>query len=326
MRRKVHPTALRRTRRSRSGARVRSRLRPGCPIGLAALLLAGCATPNPDIGALPARKLDECQLTRLEDLNRLDVAIAIDTSTNSADPSGFDIDEDGVIGVFRDSVMTDRGDSVLAAQVAGIKSLFEDERLRDLRLSIVAYSGRIRYNTEASPAAYVSPSVAAVRTELTSDPRQLEAALNRVLARGSWGTVDYAPALRQSLKTLRRGTEGDASEPRRQLVLFMSNTPTTVRPGASVLLYQMNSGNPNGPFVTSDPDLQVAAKEAIRRQIRIDTIGVGSAATVAPPHLLSIVAGATGGSYYAVPDPTRVHCALLAALATPSSPAPAEPR
>src|SRR5262245_18852579 len=47
-----------------------------------------------------------------------DVAIAIDRSTSTREPTGLDLDGDGVVGEFRSSVYTDRGDSLLAAELA----------------------------------------------------------------------------------------------------------------------------------------------------------------------------------------------------------------
>ena len=275
---------------------------------LAVIWLSGCATAQPGLQSLPGRSLDECGLGGLERVRDLDVAIAIDASGSTADPSGSDIDGDGTIGKPRDS-MTNRGDSLLSAQVAGIKSLIPEFRLRDLRLSIVSFSGRDRFDDPASP----EPVPDAVRRNaLTSDATELEAALERVLAKGSRGTANFAAAMHRSLAALYDGPE---LARRRGVVLLMSDSPTPVLPGPTQYLYRSLAGDPHGPFVHSDPNMAVAAKRAIRSRVAIHTFGLGEAADADPPHALSRVAGATGGQYRAVKDPARLHCYLMSALA-----------
>jgi hypothetical protein len=278
---------------------------------LAAIWLVGCATAQPGLDAMPARSLDECSLQNLERARGVDVAIAVDTSGSTADPSGSDIDGDGAIGKLRDDVITDRGDSLLAAQVAGIKSVISDERLRDLRLAIVSFSGKDRFDDPASPERFPD---AILHGELTSDTRELEAALDRVLKRGSRGTANFAAAMRRSLEALGVGWRTAPADGRRRVVLLLADSPTPIRPGPTQFFYRTLEGFPRGPIVRTDPQMALAAKRAIRSRVVINTFGLGGAADADPPHALSRVAGATGGGYRVVQDPARLHCYLISAL------------
>jgi len=279
---------------------------------LAVIWLVGCAAAQPGLDAMPVRSLDECSLGGLEVARGLDVVIAIDTSGSTADPSGSDIDADGIIGGRRGDTMTGRGDSLLAAQVAGIKSVIFEGNLRNLRLSIVSFSGKDRFDDPVSPERFPD---AILRAELTSDSQELEAALDRVLKGGSRGTANFAAALRRSLDALKVGWRGAPADGRRRVVLLLADSPAPVRPGPTQYFYRTLERIPHGPIVHTDPQMAIAAKRAIRSHVVINTFGLGRAADADPPHTLSRVAGATGGRYRAVKDPARLHCYLISALA-----------
>jgi hypothetical protein len=278
---------------------------------LAVISLVSCAPAQPRLEALPTRSLDGCGPRGPEVTQGLDVAIAIDTSGSTADPSGSDIDGDGIVGEFRDGVMTDRADSLLAAQVAGIKSVVADSGLRDLRVSIVSFSGKDRFDDPASAERFPD---AILRGALTSDTRELEIALDRVLEGGSRGTSNFAAAMRRSLEALGVGWSRAPDDGRRRVVLLLADSPAPVLPGPTQYLYRTPEGDPHGPIVRTDPHMAVAARRAIRSQVVFKTFGLGEAADADPPHMLSLVAGATGGRYRAVKDPTELHCNLMSAL------------
>ncbi len=279
---------------------------------LAAISLAGCAPAQPGIDALPVRSLEACGSRGFEVRPGLDVAIAIDTSGSTAGPSGVDIDEDGVVGQFAGDVMTDRSDSLLAAQVAGIKSALAAGDLRDLRLSIVSFSGADRFDDPASVEPFPD---AALRGALTSDLREIEAALDHVLKGGSRGTSNFAAAMRRSLEALRVGWSSAPDDGRTRVVLMLADSPTPVMPGPTQYFYRTPDGDPHGPVVHSDPQMAVAAQRALRSRVVFNTFGLGEAAAADPPHMLSRIAGATGGTYRAVNDPKKLHCELMSALA-----------
>ena len=260
---------------------------------------------------MPTRSLDECNLRGFKVTQGLDVAIAIDTSGSTADPSGADIDGDGAVGELRGGEMTDRADSLLAAQVAGIKSLVADGGLLDLRFSIVSFSGKDRFDDPVSAERFPD---AILRTELTSDSRELEASLDRVLKSGSRGTSNFAAAMRRSLESLDVGWGRAPADGRRRVVFLLADSPTPILPGPTQYIYRTPEGDPHGPVVRTDPHMAVAAKRAIRAHVVINTFGLGEAADADPPHILSRVAGATGGRYRAVKDPTVLHCKPMSAL------------
>ena len=278
---------------------------------LVAISLVGCAPAQPGLDALPTRSLDECNLRGFKLTQGLDVAIAIDTSGSTADPSGADIDGDGAVGELRGDEMTDRADSLLAAQVAGIKSLVADSGRHDLRFSIVSFSGKDRFDDPVSAERFPD---AILRAELTSDSRELEASLDRVLKSGSRGTSNFAAAMRRSLESLDVGWGRAPADGRRRVVFLLADSPTPILPGPTQYIYRTPEGDPHGPVVRTDPHIAAAAKRAIRSHVVINTFGLGEAADADPPHILSRVAGATGGRYRAVKDPAVLHCKLMSAL------------
>jgi hypothetical protein len=208
-------------------------------------------------------------------------------------------------------MMTDPSDSLLAAQVAGVRSVIAAVGLRDLRIAIVSFSGKDRFNDPTSPERFPD---AILRSELTSDPRELEMTLDRVLKGGSRGTANFSAAMFRSLEALEVGWYRAPADERRRVVLLLADSSTPVRPGPSQYLYRTSKGVPHGSTVRSDPQMALAAKRAIRSGVVINTFGLGGAADAEPPHALSHVAGATGGGYRAVEDPARLHCYLISAL------------
>lgn len=268
---------------------------------LAALcLLSGCVgAPRTDLGELPVQDVSRCDTPRLEGVAHLGVAIAIDASRSTANPSLADIDGDGRIGAIENSVMTDPADSLLSAEVAGIRSLLHALEGTGAQLSIVAFAGRLRHPAQDPGIGLVLPAQAVVVSPLTRDLGALEAGLGRVLERGAFGTTQFSAGMRVALRTL-----AEAPDPAsRRSVLLVSDSPHPFLVGAS------EDRLPRG-----DPLMELAARRAIDAHVRIHTFGLGTAATAATPHSLSRIAGATGGTFQAVPDPTRLDCHLLSAL------------
>jgi len=279
---------------------------------LAVISLGGCAPAQPGLDELPARSLDGCHLRDLHAKPGVDVAIAIDTSGSTAAPSGADIDGNGTVGEFRGGVMTDRADSLLAAQVAGIKSMVAGGDLHDLRITLISYSGDDRFDDPATAKRFPD---AILRGALTSDPRDLKAALERVLKGGSRGTSSFSAAMRRSLEALDVGWSRAPSDGRRRVVLLLADSPDPILPAPTQYFYRSRDGIPHGSYVRTDPRMATVAERAIRSGVVVNTFGLGPAAAEDPPHALSRVAGATGGRYRAVKDPTELHCLLMSALA-----------
>jgi hypothetical protein len=273
---------------------------------LAALVsgLAACANPTPAPVADPmARAPERCaQGPEPIEILAADVAIAIDRSSSTREPTGIDIDGDGEIGEFRRSEYTDLGDSMLAAELAAVQRLVDVARLGGMRFAIVSYSGREDFPLEDSVTQRVDRKDARLEAALTDDLGTLESAVTRVGERGSDGASSFAPAMRLALRSLNARNRSD--EPaRRRRVLFLSDSPTPVRYG------------PMESILYDDWRMEVEARRAIASGVSFHSFALGAAAAAADsPHALAQIAGATGGSYRVVPDPRDLYCQMLAAL------------
>jgi len=277
------------------------------------LALLACAPARPGIESLPARSLDRCGVTPPPgSFAGLDLSIAVHRATSTSRPSGGDVNGNGTVGEFRRSASTDGGDSQLAAQVAAVKSLARGV-LPDARVSIVAWSGRMEAARRSRPVSSVPPQIASAFALLTSEPAEIDTALDRVLARGSLGAVDLTAAVVVGVRALREAEPPPG--PRRRVMLLLSNSPTPLLGGPTLANHRTwLGGDPNDAFVRTDPDLAVAVKQAIRQGVTIHSFGLGLAAQAPAPHALSATATATGGRFRAVNDPVALDCALLTAL------------
>ena len=168
------------------------------------------------------------------------------------------------------------------------------------RFSIVSLSGRFRFGLRRSPDGLVLGTQAVVQSELTDDLGALEAGLNRVLEKGSFGTTDFAAGLRKALRALSEAPSPPARG--RRLVLFMSDSTTPLLPWT------------NEKMLRIDPLMKRAALRAIDAGVRVHAFGLGAAAAAPLPHTLSQIASATGGTYRAISNPAALHCYLLHAL------------
>lgn len=274
------------------------------------LCVVACAAPAPappDTGALLPPPLAERCGNGQDPIEILaaDVAIVIDRSTSTRNPSGIDLDGDGSIGEFRRSQYTDRGDSMLAAELAAVVRLVDVARLGGMRFAIVSYSGRDDYPLENSVNQWVDRRDARIEAELTDDVAALSNALARVGRRGSDGSTSFAPAMKLAVRSLRPGESEQPPRLRRVLLLADSPTPVRLAPG------RLRIGR---HIARDDPRMQMEARRAIEAGVRFHTFGIGLAAETEPPFALAQIAGATGGIYRAVPDPRQLYCQLLAAL------------
>ncbi len=261
-----------------------------------AVVLAGCANPAPSLQSLPVASVSDCGGTAVDQIEALDVAIAIDSSSSTRLPSDADVDGDGNIGRLVNSVVTDTDDSLLAAQVAEVRSLVRAAAPLGVRFSIVTYSGPYDFPVGL-------PVYAIVQSELTADVAELENGLDSALKRGSGGTTDFAGAMRRALQTL-IDTPPESPSTRR-LILFLSDSPHPVLPQPYPLVRYPNH----------DPRMRSAAIRAIQTRVQIHTFALGAAVHADSPNALTRIAGATGGTYFPIERTDRLHCDLFAALA-----------
>jgi hypothetical protein len=221
----------------------------------------------------------------------LDLAIVIDTSISTLDPSGADVDGDGVVGELelggqgdRFQASSDPGDSVLSAELGASRWLIAYLANADVRFSLVVFSD------EASEVA-----------RLEDEQETLANALHEIAGSGGKGTTRFSAGMGLAVDTLTSSSE--QMEDRRRVVLFMSDSAYPSFEGA------------DGQRRVADPEMKAAAERAIEASIVFHTFGLGTAARPSARHSLSRIAGATGGQYYAVEDAATLHCQLLAALA-----------
>ncbi len=90
-------------------------------------------------------------------------------------------------------------------------------------------------------------------------------------------------------------------------MLFLADSPTPVRFA------------PMERIARDDARMEVEARRAIASGIAFHSFGIGEAAGSASGQALAQIAGATGGTYRAVPDPRNLYCQMLAALGASDS-------
>jgi hypothetical protein len=67
-------------------------------------------------------------------------------------------------------------------------------------------------------------------------------------------------------------------------------------------------------IVRDDARMETAARQAIASGVSFHSFALGEASAAGSEHALAQIAGATGGTYRAVPDPRSLYCQMLAAL------------
>lgn len=221
-----------------------------------------------------------------------DIVFVIDTSDSTAAPSGADVDGDGVIGERRGekflSILgrilplpnSDKGDSILAAEVAGVRVLLEQLDPRTTRVGLVAFSGD---NDALTPDAYTE-------VPLTTDYGKLESGLDSILRRGPKGLTNMVSAVNLAMMEL-LGTQSAYS---------------TKREGARRVIMFLTDGQPTLPLENSQlQNAKMAIQKAVRAaklDIRIDTFAIGEDA-LSEPVVVVEMARVTSGVFTPVRNP-----------------------
>jgi hypothetical protein len=274
----------------------------------------GCwppAPPDEDITAFDASELD-CAPEIFDSMGPLDVAIAIDTSLSTVDPSGRDVDGDGVVGAIVESRYTDPDDSILSAIVASVRTLLENAADHDIHFSLITFSGRMNPSSAEPPKRVILRRDAVIRTALTDDTQALIASLDAVLERGSKGMSNYFAGMRLATRSLVETK--DIERESRKRVLFISDSPTPLSRRAGDV----------GVFTPRDVRLESSAREAIGHRVIFNTFGVAEDSKKWRKFTLGRIAGATGGTYHAVEDSTALYCHLASSLTIRSKVTPEE--
>lgn len=266
-----------------------------------------CLTPTPPpapmapLGDYPAPDWAACPAGRPEaDGGRaIDVAIVVDASPSTREPSGVDVDGDGNVDEFEDGlqalIASPSPDSILALQLVAVRALVATRPER-VRIALVATGA-----PEAADRSIPAKPSARLVAGLGSDPTTLIAGLESVHARGPRGASTLSQGLRRAIDAL----TGD-ERPGVRTVLLLSDTHAPI----------MESRRDG--VIRGDPNLKETVIEARRLGIVVHAFGMGEALDVPTPHLLSRTARVTGGRYNEVRKPALLHCQLANALAAGS--------
>jgi hypothetical protein len=125
---------------------------------------------------------------------RFDVALVLDTSGSTAEPTGADINGNGVIGARQRGRIsslfggsTDDGDSVLAAEVVAARQILRDLDPRTTRVSVITFAGGDGEKETGPPAL--------TRQPLTNEYARVEHILNFILRTEPHGQTHISGAV-----------------------------------------------------------------------------------------------------------------------------------
>ena len=230
-------------------------------------------------------------LALLGPFRKFDVAIVIDTSGSTAEPSGADINGNGVVGRGRGGGVgsifglgsSDPGDSVLAAEVAAARKLLAGLDPRNTRVALITFAGSPP--DEGGFFGREVPNAAITEEPLTTDYARVQRALDLVLQRGPEGATHMAAGVDQATIEL-LGLRGGLSKPdpnSEKIVLFLTDGQPTL---------------PYGPGFERDNVRAVlrAADRAHRAGVKIHSFGLGPEALEGPVSCVEM-ASRTGGYF-----------------------------
>jgi hypothetical protein len=221
---------------------------------------------------------------------RFDVALVLDTSGSTAEPTGADINGNGVIGARQRGRIsslfggsTDEGDSVLAAEVAAARQILRDFDPRTTRVAVITFAGGDSQKETGPPAL--------TRQPLTNEYGRVEHTLDFILRTDPHGQTHISGAVDHSTTEL-LGLYGSRSEKivdSEKLVFFFTDGQPTL---------------PFGPLAQSDNTRAVrrSALRANKAGIRIHSFAIGPEALAGPIASVEL-ADMTGGSFIPVRHP-----------------------
>ncbi len=221
-----------------------------------------------------------------------DVVFVIDTSKSTNDPSGADIDGDGLVGRGRvdesgEFESSDPGDSILAAEIAAARELLYSLHPVQTRVGIVGFSG-----SPPRPFEWIVPRnpSAVTASPLALDHAAADAALDRMASRAPEGSTDIAAGIDRAVAEFEATRDDAPSEfQRRRFVLFFTD------------------GYPTLPFGPKEKAKNIdavleATERARNARVRIHTFAIGSRALSSPTAALEM-AERTGGAFTPVRHP-----------------------
>ncbi|MCP4005719.1 MAG: VWA domain-containing protein [bacterium] len=201
-----------------------------------------------------------------------DIMFVIDTSESTAAPSGADVDGDGAVGERRGAKFlsifgkllplpnSDRGDSILAAEIEAVHTMLDQLDPRTTRVGIVAFSGD---HDPLTPDGYTE-------VPLTTDFRKVADGLENILDRGPGGLTNMVTAVNLATSEL-MGMQSAFSEKRehaKRIMMFLTDGfPTLPIEGQRLRNAKMAIRH---------------AVQASKLNIRIDTFAIGEDALSEP--------------------------------------------
>lgn len=253
-------------------------------IGFMSVNVIGCAGPIvPATNVIVDADVRDCSLGLFDALGPLDVAIVIDVSQSTGRPAGFDIDRD---------------DSRLVVQIAAVRPLVRNAEGRDIRFSIVTFSGRSVPRIGGRIRLTGSARDSKIRAKLTGDISELDSVLKEVLEGGSDGMTVFFAGMQRGLQALIESRD----ESRRKIVLMMSDAARS-----NSLFFDRNTAE-------LDPRMKNAAVRARRNGVVFHTFGISPASGLWRDRSLGQIAGATGGTYHPIANPRQLYCHLAYSL------------
>ena len=230
------------------------------------------------------------------DFQPFDIMFVIDASESTNAPSGADIDGDGEIGHRRGEGFlgifgripllpnTDRGDSVLAAEVAAVRVLLDQLDPRTTRVGVVVFSGD---RNSLTPDAFT-------QVPLTTDHEKVHRGLDEILDIGPNGMTNMVSAV--DLATVE--------------LLGLRSAYSERRPGARRIMLFLTDGRPTLPMLNSTiQNARMAIAKAVRAAklgIRIDTYAIGKDALKEPIVVVEMARVTPGGVFTPIRNPRNL--------------------
>jgi hypothetical protein len=233
------------------------------------------------------------------ELRGFDVAIVIDTSLSTIEPTGADINGNGRVGTpglgpvgsLFDAAGDDPGDSILAAEVAAARKLLGELDPRSTRVALISFAGEMNPTRSRLFFWRPPPAPALTHVPLTRDFTRIERGLDQLLATPPAGVTHMAAGVDQATRELLglRGARSNADPGSEKVVLFLTDGQPTL---------------PFGPGRDADNVRAVldAADRAHKGGIRVHAFAIGPEALAGPIATVELAAR-TQGYFIPVRDP-----------------------
>jgi hypothetical protein len=217
-------------------------------------------------------------LAPIGSFRRIDVVFVIDTSQSTVEPTGADINGNGVVGEPRIGGIgalfgigsSDPGDSILAAEVAAARHFLRGLDPRSTRIALVTFAGEPPDSGGGLIFSRRSRAPAITEVPLTRDYEEIELGLQRVLRQGPSGNTHMAAGVDQATIEL-LGLKGGFSEPdshSEKFVIFLTDGEPTL---------------PYSGFLRDNVKAVIrAANRAARADVRIHSFAIGPKALKRP--------------------------------------------